>query len=656
MQFAPQPTEPPRHESDGKSRSSGSLARAPWAALILARVLARARALLSSPRAPALIIAAGLLLTSGALSLGLTADDYFHLVGVRPAPGLSDLARRPWDLFAFVPGDPRATERLMDAGVFPWWSDPGVRIAFFRPLSSLTHWLDYALWPSLHALMHLHSMLWYALLLAVLARVYQRLCATPAIAALALALYALDDARASAVGWLATRNLLIALSFALLAVYWHDRARSERDAKSRWLAPAALGVGLLAGEAAVQGFAYLVAYALYLDRGTLRARLASLLPYVALLLAWRIPYSLFGYGAQDSGLYFDPGREPGLFLQALAVRLPVLLLAQFALPFSDLWDAVPAFAPGAEPWWLALAAAVLLGLAWLLAPLWRRDRRVRFWGLGALLAAIPVCSGPLDDRLLAGPGIGCAALLAQLFAAWAGARERDHRAARADSHPQRVELRGAAQSSESAHPRVRALAVGGLALLHLAFAPLLLPLRTLGVDAFEVLMTRADASIPSTPDIERQTLVALNPPVDLFAIYFPPYRAGRGIPRPAKLRWLATGISALEVERLDARTLRLRPQAGYLSNSTQWMLRSPRRPLREGEEVVLSDATFQVTELTADQRPAEVLVHFREPLESPTLRFVQWGKREYVPFTPPRVGETMRVPAVDMATALLGPS
>jgi hypothetical protein len=91
-----------------------------------------------------------------------------------------------------------------------------------------------------------------------------------------------------------------------------------------------------------------------------------------------------------------------------------------------------------------------------------------------------------------------------------------------------------------------------------------------------------------------------------------------------------------------------------MANSTQWMLRGTRNPMRVGEVVTLSDAQITVTALTDDQRPAEMVIRFNVPLESPSLHFLQWGKHSYVPFTPPKIGETVHVPRVDMAEALFG--
>lgn len=589
------------------------------------------RRALCHPRAAALTITLTLALTGVGVRLGFTGDDYIHALMLRDDPQLEGLTPRSLDLFVFARGSSDETRGLMNEGVFPWWTDPYVVIAFFRPLSAATHWLDHHLWPEQPWMMHVHSMLWFALLLGVLSRVLRRLSPQPALAALALLLYALDDARAPTVGWLSNRNALVAAVPPLLALLSHHRYRADGHAPSRLLAPLWLLLGLLAGEAALPMSAYLLAYALCLERTPWRARALSLLPYAGVILVWRVAYRALGYGVHGSGLYLDPVGDPLGFLRGLGVRLPMLLMSQLALPFSETWEVLPVLAPSLRGPLLAWSVLAVGAIGMLAAPLLRRDRVARFWALGMLLATIPACAAVANDRLLTATGIGGAALLAHLI--WG--------------------------IYEGAHPSARLLAVrlagGSLALLHLVLAPLLLPARTLGVNSLETLMVHADASIPSTPDIRDKTVVVLNPPVDPFADYFAPYRAARGIPRPKYFRWLATGVSDIAIERVDARTLKLRPEHGYWANSSQWMLRNPREPSHVGETVQLADSTFVVTALTADGRPAEVEVRFAEPLESPRFLWRQWGTHEYVPFTPPAIGRTATVPAIDMAKALFGP-
>ena len=97
-----------------------------------------------------------LLLSSPALFAGLILDDhYLRLVFTksRVFPHLASAS----DPFRFVPGDPVQTAELRELGVLPWYAPDQIRIAFFRPLSTLTHRLDYALWPDFAPAMHAHS-------------------------------------------------------------------------------------------------------------------------------------------------------------------------------------------------------------------------------------------------------------------------------------------------------------------------------------------------------------------------------------------------------------------------------------------------------------------------------------------------------------------
>ncbi|MDB4986516.1 MAG: hypothetical protein JWN04_1694 [Myxococcaceae bacterium] len=586
------------------------------------------RAFLGSARAIWAGIAISLLLTSVCLTLGRTLDDYLQQVMMREPPNLGGLSHRSLDLFAFVqtPSDVRG---LVDEGVFQWFSDETAKIALFRPLSSLTHWLDEALWPNSLFAMHLHSMVWYALLLGAVAALERRFTDHAWIGGLAFLLYALDDARGTPVGWLCNRNGLIASFFAFSSLVAYERSRREGSRLAMVCGPVLLGIGLFSGEAAVQVIGYFAAYFFCLDQGTLRQRVLSLIPYALVTIGWRAVYVSLHFGTHHSGLYFDPADVPLDFAHGLLTRLPLLFLAEFFAPYSDLWDLFPVLLPAAQPATLLLAAIVLPCLFLLFRPLWQRDPYVRFWALGMLLATLPACGAPPNDRLLMATSLGGAALLARLFAAMA----------------------------EQTYPSPGRFARDGtrvLALVHLVIAPLSLPARTWGASALEGPITRAVNSIPSTPDIRDKTVVVLNPAFDTFGCFFQVYRAAKNTPRPHSLRWLASGASALQVSRLDANTLRVRPSDGFLASSVQRMLRSPHKLSFVGEQFVLSDATFTVRSVTDDERPLEVDVRFVEPLESPRLLWYQWGKHEYVPFVPPRVGESLMIPAVDVAQAMFG--
>jgi hypothetical protein len=91
-----------------------------------------------------------------------------------------------------------------------------------------------------------------------------------------------------------------------------------------------------------------------------------------------------------------------------------------------------------------------------------------------------------------------------------------------------------------------------------------------------------------------------------------------GVPFPPQ-RLLATCFARVRVSRLDETTLRVRPERGFLDNGFLRMVRGLSRPFHPGDEVVLSDLTVRVRDVTADGRPAEVDFTFGVPIEDPTL-------------------------------------
>lgn len=584
---------------------------------------------LSATHAKLVIFCFAMLLTSSYLALGGTGDDDFHAVAAREHTGLRGVQRHPLDLFSFA--TVATNHDMIEEGIFPWWTDPELVIAFYRPISSLTSWVDHHFWPEKPALMHLHSMLWFALLLGAVTLVYRELSLSPKHAALALFLYAVDDARSMPVAWLAQRNALISLAPAFLALLAHHRFRTSGQRRYALLGAMALFIGFQGGESALSVFGYLVAYELVMAHGSFGQRARSLLPYIAVIVVWRCVYLYLERGAMHSGIYVDPGRDPLEFARLLTMRLPILLLGQFGLPFSDLWEAYPLWAPWLRPVVLTFALLFLSWLLFLLRPLMRRHRLLSFWLVGTVLATVPVCGVHPEDRMLTATSLGAAQLLAALLLSLLDA-----------SHPVRTRA---------------ALITGGvLVAIHCVFAPMTLPLRSFDIYAMERMMTHSDKSIPGGPEAAEQTVVLVNPPVDVFAIYFPVYREKRHLPLPKHFRWLATGECDLSIERVDQHSLKLRPSLGYLSTATQLMFRRADRTFQAGQMLQLEGVEYIVSALTADGRPAELLVRFQEPLESASLRWLQWGKHDYVPFTPPPVGKSIVLPQVDLAALFEDPA
>ncbi len=495
-------------------------------------------------------------------------------------------------------------------------------MSFWRPLSSLTHRLDQLLWPRSPVLGHAHSMLWFAALLAALAALFRRFHA-PWVAHLALVLYALDDARGWVLGWTANRNALVAAALAFAALLVHDRARRDGWRPGVWLGPALFGLALLGGESALAVTAYFLAHALFLDKGTLARRLGRLWPYTALSIAWLVAYKALGYGTTGGGMYLNPIDEPIPYLRALIERLPVLLAAQVGLRVADAWLVLPATAQVAA---YALALLLLLVFAIAIAPVWRREAVCRFWTVGAVLSLPPACATFPMDRLLVFAGVGAMGAIALLFAHW---------------------LDGVTQALSRARRALATTVVVLLAFSHLVLAPLLLPPRVMFLGYIARTGQNLEASIPRDEGVRDKTLVILSSSAELTT--FPAWmqRQVAGTPRPRRLRLLATCFADLRVTRVDAETLRVRPERGFLDNEMLRMARGLSRPFHPGDTVALPGLRVRVNEVTADGRPAEADFDFGRPLEDPSLLWTRLrAGGALAPWSPPRVGETVRLPSV----------
>jgi hypothetical protein len=587
------------------------------------RWVGRAPVLLGHRWLPPAVVLLALLLVSPGLGIGPMGDDYMQMARVDPRLRAPGFAYAPLDLFTFVSGDPAQRGVLLEEGIFGWWMAPDFRMSFWRPLSSLTHVLDHSMLPRSWVLAHAQSMLWFAALLAVLAGLYRRFH-VPWVAHLALVLYAVDDARGWVLGWVANRNVLVAATLAFAALVVHDRARRDGWRPGLWLAPALFAAALLGGEAALGLAGYLLAHALFIDSGPLARRLARLWPYAALSVAWLAAYKALGYGTSGGGMYLNPLDEPAAYLGALGERLPVLAAAQVGAGLADAWLALP---PAARVAAHAGALLTLAVFAAVLAPLWRRLPACRFWALGALLSLPPMCATYPMDRLLVFAGVGAMAAVALVLAEW---------------------LEGGAFTLLPRARRVlSASVVLLLVVLHLVLAPVLLPLRVLAVGLLARIGDRLEASIPADEAVRGRSLVILSSAAEMTT--FPPWmqRQVSGAPRPARMRVLASCFSTVHVARPDATTLRVRPERGFLDNEWLRIVRGPSRPFRPGDEVVLSDMRARVREVTADGRPAEVDFTFGVRLEDPSLLWMRLqAGGALLPWAPPAVGESQRLPSV----------
>ncbi|HRI71233.1 MAG TPA: hypothetical protein PK156_43670, partial [Polyangium sp.] len=375
------------------------------------------RTVLAHPRMPWISAIIAILLLLPVLGTGLMMDDHAHKMLVLEG-GYPGGPRGTWDLFRFLDEDREALQYVMDRGMWPWWSVSGFRLAFFRPLASMLHTLDYRVWPDAHAWMHLESILIFAAAAVLAGFFYRRLLGATVNAGLAGLMFAADNAHSMVIAWIANRHSIISTALGIAALLAHDKYRQDGWKPGRILGPLALAVALLGGENGVSTLAYLFAYIVFLDKTSWRSRFMSLVPYGAVAAIWAIGYKLGGYGAAGGAFYIDPIRQIGDYSQAIVTRLPVLLTGQIAAPPADVWMSLP---PDKTTGLVQVCVAVLsfvgLGIALVLYD----DRKAGFFALGMTLSLLPACATWPGDRNLLFAGLGGFGLVAQLLT---GSRER----------------------------------------------------------------------------------------------------------------------------------------------------------------------------------------------------------------------------------------
>jgi hypothetical protein len=550
--------------------------------------------------------------------IGLCCDDFVLLGILSGSSPLRDVYPSRLDIFNFFDGSPERMRRLLDLGLLPWWTFPGVREAFWRPVTALTHWLDYAAWRDLPVLMHVQSVFWFSALVVTAALTYRRLMGRGSASALAALLYAVDDGHAASIMFVSGRNTMLGALFGTLTLLVHDRWRRAGWRGGAVMAPACLGLALLSSEGAVATVAYLFAHAVFLDRGGWRRGLPALLPHGAVVAAWHLLYTGLGYGVLGAApVYLNPLREPLQFARALATKGPIFLLAQWIGPPSETFPHLPPGAAAAR-WLGALLVMSVLGV--LLAPLLKRDRVARFWSLGQVLAVVPFCAANPHDRYLFFVGLGAMGLIGQFLCGLLGQEPW--------RPPGRVWR----------WPATALACVLGA--IHLVASPLQLGSSVMKAeDSAE----RASDTIPADPAMRRQLVVIAYVPSAVAVSYSFFIRTVKGQPIPARTRVLAAEEGPISVYRADARTLRVRWEG-----RRERVFRARENPMTPGERVRLTGTDIEVTALTEDGWPAEATFRFDADLEDPSLRWLRWapldGRGGFVSFRPPSVGETVVLP------------
>lgn len=521
-----------------------------------------------------------------------------------------------------------------DYGSLPWWMSDTVKCSLWRPFTAFTHWLDYRLYPDSPAFMHAHNIAWFAVVIFIVTIIYRRIIGTVWVAGLAAVMYLLDANTYFPVSFIANRGFIISLCFGLLCFYSFHKWRTTGSYTSAILSVIFISLSILSNEAGVSTFAFVLAYALVLDKSSWRSRILSLLPSILVIISWRIIYQYLGYGVKGAGAYLDPGHEPLRFLfhlpgyatSVISGQLSGLQPDMMLLVNQHLFNIILIF-------YIIFAVIALL----VFVPFIRKDTIARFWFAAMIFAAIPVASVPVSKNF-GFVAVGAYGLIAA-FAAGLCTKQ--------NWIPKNI-----------VNKSVVWLFCIILLIVHLPLAAAARFTAPKSTPIFLGTMGKL-ADLGSLPDAEDKNVVVVNTPCQLSLCEAPAYRIYYGQNLPKSLRALAMGTAALEITRIDERTLVIKSEQDNIFASDQ---RSPlhfshifavlnhlfvgEQNFNNGNKFIIKGLTVEVFACDSKNLPKELAFMFDVPLEDATLHWVQfeWSTFSYKQFQLPKIGEKIVLP------------
>ena len=549
------------------------------------------------------------------------------------------------NMFMFLSADSGATQQLKAYGAIPWWINDDITMHMFRPLSSVTHWLDYQYLDKNVFAMQFHSLL-YILLMAlsyfVVMRNFLSFANQPNgtvawIPALAVAFFIFSYSVPINFNWLCARNAFIAPIFAIWTLWFHHLWRHQNSIPYLLLSMTTMMLALLSAEAGVATLAYIGAYALLLDKQPFIKRMLTVLPALLVVVVWRMGYSSQGFGAENIDLYVDPVRSPYEFITQRIPMLPIYYAKVVLGPLAMLWLTVTS-----SIWILSgisfIACALVL---WPLWPLIKSNRLVQFGLLGSVVAIIPFLSTNPSAR--SEPFLQIGFFLA--LAIW---------------------LYGVSQRQQISKGLKTFIVV--LVGVHLVVPTLLVAGKHWRLLTLDV--TSMDAYSSVEPQIAagngERDLVIVNSP-DYFAYYHRPFSwSFNGHALPRSIKFLAPGLTTMSIERIAEATYRLTSDEGFavLSDTPQNLdsrpdpernrhrvlgYRANNQIMTKADQAFKTGQAFSVTGMDITIKEAldgvpKVLLVELQAADAAVWQWYDWTDYSYKAFTSLAIGESVTLP------------
>ncbi|OUS31923.1 hypothetical protein A9Q99_02185 [Gammaproteobacteria bacterium 45_16_T64] len=602
--------------------------------------------IIMSPKQSILLILIVIVLTHLPTNFGsFIADDYMQWAMLEgssdlaslgfskadPGKALEDKLLESFHFFNPVAG---TNEAYRNYGNLPWWSSNNASMVPFRPVAALSHWVDYTVFGKTLQFHRLHSLLYFLLLGIAAYFLYTKISTKHAVAVFVVLLLVVDFSLTKSFNWVIARNSYMACAIGIFSISAYIRWRCHGKTYDLLLSLFLLGAAILTAEAAISAIAYMGAYTLCVEKhDSIIKKIPPLIPFVVLIVLWRILYSSAGFGSNDIGQYVDPGRSPVAFLVNFLEVFPLVCISLI----TGIDSLVVMIHPEKRLIVSVVGWVVSLGCVFFIWPTLKESRTARFMFVGSIVAAIPgtaLISG--ESRTVTFSSIGFFYLLALWLVTLYGNRS---------SFLSRWGFR---------------LTI----LWHLVLPALLAVFLTSNVSGFSQ-QSKQYESVPDGVETKEYELVIVNDSSAMF--YYLPFEwAFRGFKLPARLNVLTPGLNTVDITRESERLFIISTPAGmpihhkanidslsgdepvvgaaYSGLFALGFFTTPEQTPAKGEVILNSDMKITIVEENLIG-PTKITVEFigkTSPDQKVWQRF-DWSEYKYKVMQPLSINETRRI-------------
>ena len=564
------------------------------------------------------------------LKLGLTLDDYFHFNIINQTNKLADSNHWLSDTFVFFNGDSQRSAWMIREYGLPWWTYEEIKVAFWRPLSTLTMWLDYRVIDS-NGLRHLHSVIWYLVLCVSVYIFLTKFVIDKRLVTLASFIFALNMAQYPVVAWLAARNGIIAVIFGLLCILFHHQWRSQNKTIYSLLSSGVFLLALLSGEAAVATGAYLFSYCLFLEKQRGLGRWLPLVPCIIIGLLWLGYYQYAGYGAKYSGFYLTSDGGIITLIGQIAKNAILLFFAQWSGVHTELFmhagsDTITTV--------LAIAIPFSIVLFYCYKSIFKNNNLAHFFFLGGLMAILPACMATPQLRVLIFSNIGASALFAYFIILAFGYNKPS---------TQQPDDCNISTDSNTRIKLIVKLFSGYLFVIHVVLYPLAFFAfgSSLLLSENKTVAQKWVEKLPFEGNIEDKKIIFINPPGLFSPATMRLHREMLGLP-VAKQRWLLfTKGSSVNINPTAPNALEVEFNHSFFAKNRQGSLgllfRGQDKPFSRGHSVTIDDLKITVMDIFKDGFPRRVEYRFKHRLDHQDYVFLKYYNGQFEPYDLPQL-------------------